>query len=339
MDKLRMFVVRNWKRVLVIGLGLVFCVACVWKVDGIYKLVKKAESTISRRMEYWSMHKENVRLDEEFTLQDEEDAWYTKYHFISHAGGGQNGRTYTNSLEVWENSYEMGNRVFDADMAFTSDGVLVLRHSWIDNLEQGDCSIKDSYNIVDANGQMQHIDLSSDDEPISYMEFMSRKIYYSYTPMSCEDMIRFMDEHKDLYVACDMKDDVGQSYQYIVDEAGELSRDDILDRIIVNLYDYESYDKIMNVYPFKNVTMRQHYVHPNNYYEIINFCLTHDVHVVNLSSCYIEDYGVQLLRSRGIHVYVAIVDYISDMKDYHALGADGAVTNWLYEDDWKYIIQ
>lgn len=95
MDKLRMFVVRNWKRVLVIGLGLVFCVACVWKVDGIYKLVKKAESTISRRIEYWSMHKENVKLDEEFTLQDEEDAWYTKYHFISHAGGAK-----------WKNVYK-----------------------------------------------------------------------------------------------------------------------------------------------------------------------------------------------------------------------------------------
>lgn len=334
-----MCAIRNWKRILLIGLGLAFCIVCVWKVDGIYKLVKKTESAINRKVEYCSMHKETVQLDEKLTLLDEEDAWYTKYHFISHAGGGQNGRTYTNSLESWENSYGMGNRVFDADMAFTSDGILVLRHSWIDNLEQGDCSMKDSYHIVDENGQMQHLDVTSDDEPVSYMEFMGRKIYYSYTPMSCEDMIRFMDEHKDLYVACDMKDDMRQSYQYIVDKSNELSKNDILDRIIVNLYDYESYDKIMDIYPFKSVTMRQHYVHPNNYYEMIDFCLTHDIHVVNLSSCYVEDYGVQLLRSRGIHVYVAIADYISDMKDYYVLGADGAVTNWLYEDDWKYIVQ
>lgn len=339
MDKAKKFVVRNWKRVLVISLIFAFCVACVWKVDGIYKLVKKIESAVSREIEYEFMHKENVQLDEQFSLMDEEDAWYTKYHFISHAGGGKNGRIYTNSLEAWENSYEMGNRVYDADMAFTSDGVLVLRHSWGDNLEQGDCSMRESYHIVDENGQIQYIDVTSDNELVTYMEFMSRKIFYSYTPMSCEDMIRFMDEHEDLYVACDMKDDVEQSYQYIVDRAVELSKEDVLDRIIVNLYDYDFYDKIMDIYPFKNVTMRQHYVQPNNYYELIDFCLTNDIHVVNLSSCYIEDYGVQLLRSKGIHVYVAITDYISDMKDYYVLGADGAVTNWLYEDDWQYIVE
>lgn len=337
MDNLKSVVIKHWKGILAICVWGVFCFICIWKTNRLYKLVTEVKTAVSREIEYKSMHKEKVQIDAEMPLVDEEDAWYTQYHFIAHAGGGYNGRTYTNSLDAWENSYKMGNRVFDADLAFTSDGELVLRHEWNANLEQGNCSMRESFQYIDKNGHIQFNEL--DYGVPTYTEFMSKKIFYNYTPMSCGDMIRFMAEHKDLYVACDMKDDIRQSYQYIVDKATLLSYEEILDRIIVNIYDYDAYDIVMGIYPFTNATMRQHYVHPNNYYEMIDFCLTHDIHVVNLSCCYIEDEGVQMLRSKGIHVYVAIADYISDMRDYHDLGADGAVTNWLYENEWQYVVE
>lgn len=281
------------------------------------------------------MHNKAADIDDYPALENEEGAWYTRYHFISHAGGAIDGRAYTNSQESWEQLYEKGNRVVDADLAFTTDGILVLRHSWRDNLEQMNNSMDAGYDWTDRNGHIQH--LMYEAITMSYKEFIANPIHYKYTPMTCEDMIQFMKEYPELYVACDMKDDVETSYQYLVDMALKLEAEEILDRIIVNVYSYDAYFTILNIYPFKNITMRQHYISPNNYYEMAKFCLENEIHVVNLSKCYIDDEGVELLLSKGIRVYVACVDYISDMKEYYKRGISGAVTNWLYEADWQYI--
>ena len=327
---------KNKKYIVIIAIFVLFCLGGgIWKADRIYRSVNNIKVDVGKKIEFRKMHQEIIDVGKKEPLIDENNAWYTRYHFIAHAGGGINGRTYTNSLEAWENSYQLGNRVFDADFTFTIDGELVLLHSWNDNLENRDSdSMHESRIYIDDNGHVQYVIRG---EAVTYRKFMNQKIYYLYTPMSCEDMIKFMVEHEDLYVACDVKDDVELSYRYIVDKALELGEEDVLDRVIVNIYSYDTYDIIMDIYPFKNVTARQHKIQPNNYYELADFCLSHNIHVVNLSACYIEDEGVQLFIDKGIHVYVAVADYISDMKDYYMLGADGAVTNWLCEDDWGWV--
>lgn len=308
-------------------------VMSVYKLDAVYRILSQVRNSISSSIESRHMHEEKVSLAEYEPLENEPGAWYTKYHFIAHSGGAVDGRCYTNSVQAWELSYANGNRVFDADMAFTTDNILVLRHDWNDNLEQG-IIMKESHSYTDANGMPRQI---VSQEQMDYAAFKSTKMYYKYDAMSCEDMLNYMASHEDIYVACDMKDDVIVSYQYLVDKAVEMGVQDVLNRIIVNLYDYDLYDSIMDIFHFKNVTMRQFFSSPNNYYELIAFCVTHDIHVVNVSSCYMKDEGIQLLKNYGIHVIVAVVDYISDMHSYYELGADGAVTNFLYESDWAYV--
>lgn len=266
-------------------------------------------------------------------LSDEKDVWYTKYHFIAHGGGGIDGKTYSNSLEAMEHSYDNGLRVFDIDLTFTLDSILVCCHSWEESLELGDVPMKDSHSFVDRNGHLQHhLDNA---RPLDYNTFKSRKVYRCFTPTSCENMISFMETHPDVYIATDMKDDVEKSYSYLVNKAKEMGCENVLDRIIANVYEYDIYEKVMKIYQFKNTTARQHHVHPNNYYELAKFCVNNDIHVVNLSSCYLEDEGAKLLMSKGIHVYVAIVDYISDLEYLKEKGFSGACTNWLKESDWN----
>ena len=96
------------------------------------------------------------KIEELAILDDEENAWYTKYQFISHAGGGIDGKLYSNSLEAWELSYSNGNRVFDSDMMFTKDGELVLRHENI-NLELDDTLIKNTNTDYDGNGMFKNV--------------------------------------------------------------------------------------------------------------------------------------------------------------------------------------
>ncbi len=321
---------------------LVISVAGLYKLDTLYEKLSKVRNQIVHIIYpevdtdiAGLMKEKKCDIDSLYTLEDERGAWYTKYHFIAHAGGGIEGRIYTNSLEAWEHSYECGTRVFDVDMSFTEDEKLVLRHSWADNIETGDTTMRSSSFKVDMNGCAQY---RMPSEIMTYDDFMATKIFHKFTPMDCKDMITFMAAHDDLYVACDMKgNNVLKGYQYLVDTARTLENESVLDRIIVNVYDYEIYDKIMDIYQFKNTSARQHFVSPNNYYELAEFCVNNNIHVVNVSACFIEDEEIQMLKSKGIHIYVAIADFVSDMQYYHDNGADGAVTNWLYETDWNYL--
>jgi len=326
-----------WKTAVPVLLTIILiATGCIYKIDSVYDYLTKVHEEKERNeleRKYEERHMDKVDLSAFEPLTDAEDAWYTKYHFIAHSGGGVDGRIYTNSIQAWDLSYEKGNRVFDADLAFTTDGVLVLRHDWNDNLEQS-VSMCDSVTWTDSNGMTRK---TTPQEQMDYAAFRTSKIYYKYDGMTCEDMLNYMTEHEDLYIACDMKDDVIESYRYLVNKAIDMGEESCLDRIIVNVYNYDVYDSIMNIYEFKNVTARQHYWTPNNYYELIKFCLTHDIHVVNTSACFVNDEGVQLMQEYGIHVYIAIVDYVSEMKDYNELGVDGAVTNWLYEPDWEFV--
>lgn len=325
-----------WKRKICFALIIIaffsfgFYIAHIEKIN---EFVINIQSKAERNVEYRSMHEMKVNIENMTPLEDEEDAFYTKYHFIMHSGGSIDGRTYTNSLEAWENSYALGNRIIDADMRFTTDGELVLLHAWNDNLEQTESSMDESDMYVTEFGDIRYIINSVS---MDYKTFMNKKIFYKYTPMDCTMMINFMKEHNDLYVACDMKGNVADAYSYLVNKAYEMHAQEILDRIIVSIYKYEDYEMILNIHEFENVMMRQ-YSSGNNYYELAEFCINNDIHAVSISQSYINDEGVRLLQEKGIHIYVAVVDYISTMKKYYSLGADGAVTSYLQEDDWQYI--
>lgn len=285
--------------------------------------------------EYLYRH-ENLHLCDSIpSLTDEQNAWYTNYHFISHSGGGIDGKFYTNSKQAWDLSYERGNRLFDADLAFTSDNILVLRHRWDDNLEQNIPMLESNTRSIDDNGQMRYLESSS--TKMDYSTFINTKIYKKYDAMSCIDMLNFMEKHPDVYVMCDMKDDLYASYKWLVEVAVETGLEDVLDRIVVSIYHYENLETINNIYHFDNVMLRQFTSYPHRYIDIIRFCEANNVHAVNVSASFINDEGITQLANHNIHIYVAVCDYISDMQVYSNLGIDGAVTNYLYEDDWKYI--
>ena len=324
---------------------LVISVAGLYKLDTVYEKLSKVRNQIVHIIYpevdtdiAGLMKEKKCDIDSLYTLEDERGAWYTKYHFIAHAGGGYEGKIYTNSLEAWEHSYEIGLRIFDADLSFTEDRELVLRHSWSDNIETGDIAMRSSRFERDKNGCYNYL---TEKEVLNYSDFMKARVFSKYTPMDCRKMIQFMIEHDDLYVACDMKgrekEIILEAYQYLVDLALEMQAEEILSRIIVSAYDYDIFNGIREIYDFQNFAARQYHNSPNNYYELAEFCVNNNIHVVNVSACFIEDEEIQMLKSKGIHIYVAIADFISDMQYYHDNGADGAVTNWLYETDWNYL--
>lgn len=294
--------------------------------------IKDQRNSSSEKRELSFLHENINDIKKLKKLKDEPDAWYTNYHFVSHSGGGIQGKLYSNSLEAWNLSYENGNRVFDADLMFTTDGEIVLRHENNDNLELNEKRISESVFTITDTGCLE---ITTEDYPLTFKEFMNSKIYSKYTPLSLENMIDYMYDHKDLYVSVDSKDNVKKLYQKIYDTALAKNKQEILDRIIVSVYDQKSYKDIKKIYNFKNYNMRQYINNPQNYYELAKFCIENNIHVINISKKFITDNEIKLLEEKGIHVYVAVIDYISDLNYYKDKGASGVITNWLYESDWE----
>ena len=116
-----------------------------------------------------------------------------------HALGMIDGHTYTNSYEALTQNYFRGHRAFECDFLLTSDNELVACHDWGSG-EEGDPSTIPTE-----------------------QEFMEAKILGKYTPMSIEDIVRFMDEHPDIYLITDTKSAETEYYtiqfQKIVDTA------------------------------------------------------------------------------------------------------------------------
>ncbi len=164
-----------------------------------------------------------------------------KSNWVAHALGGIDNNSYTNSKEALENSYKHGFRLFEVDIKYTSDNKLVCVHDWT----------KTDYE--------DRLGLEYDEEsPImSYDEFMSIKIKDKYTPLSFNDFISFMKDHKDMYVMIDIGnkeyDDTKNIYSDIVKTAGNDKK--VLNRMIVGGHDTSMIEAVKSTYRFPIINL------------------------------------------------------------------------------------
>jgi len=155
-----------------------------------------------------------------------------KPYVIAHAMGGIDGSTYTNSLEAFQQNYARGHRLFEIDLHFTSDGKLVLWHSW------------------DYKFCAKH---TPGYKP-SYKEFMGSKIYDRYTPLDLKKLLKLMSKYPDVRIVLDGKygklDTAKREYKQILSTAKDLKLTKVLKRITVELYNEEMLSMVKKIYNF-----------------------------------------------------------------------------------------
>ena len=155
-----------------------------------------------------------------------------KPYVIAHAMGGIDGSTYTNSLEAFQQNYAKGHRLFEIDLHFTSDGKLVLWHSW-------------DYKFCSKH--------TPGYKP-SYKEFMGSKIYDRYTPLDLKKLLKLMSKYPDVRIVLDGKygkiDTAKREYKQILSTAKDLKLTKVLKRVTVELYNEEMLGMIKKIYNF-----------------------------------------------------------------------------------------
>lgn len=258
------------------------------------------------------------------SVNAEEKKWFDENRLVAHALGVVDSRIGTNSLEAFQKSYADGHRVMEADFSKTSDGTLVVRHDF----EQ------DSYYTLEQTvlNQNTAMDLA---------RYISEKICFKYTPLTAKNLIKLVEEHKDVYLITDTKDtdveSVKRDFALFVNDARELGMESILDRVIVQIYNEDMLGAVRSVYPFKNWIYTLYQTSNPDYNKIGDFCLINGIDVVTIDYSVLETDEIQKLNDRDIKVYTHTLNRILDIKKAVGMGCYGAYTDIIKPADLSFI--
>ncbi len=244
----------------------------------------------------------------------EQKLWYEEYGAICHAlGATKEGVTLTNSLEAFINSYELGYRVFEADIQITSDNVMVLRHDWGSDLGQG-----------------ESFGWSGDDKPVpTEKQFVEAPVCGNYTPLTLENWFHIMKDYPDIYMVTDTKysNTVEEQFQLFVDTAKACGCEEVLKRVIVQIYYPAMYEEVMAVYPFQNIILTLYYIGYAGGKETAGFCQEKGIPVLVMPYTWWNSGILEELADYDVKVYLHTVDDEDEAASLFEQGADGIYTD------------
>lgn len=237
---------------------------------------------------------------------------------IAHACGGIGEVDYTNSVEAFENSYQKGIRTMEIDFGLTSDDRMVCIHEW-------------------------GVQMNSDYEAgyiYSEEEFMNIQIFDSYTPMSLETLFELMRKYEDTWIITDSKHPDGaavqKDFQILVDAARETDSLDLLDRFVVQIYNYEMFDLVDNIYPFPSYILTLYMLgSPGNgrIMEFCRFCKSRGVNAITMWDSWATPEVIAAAETCGIDIYVHTVNKIDELKRLRDMGVKGFYTDYIFPEN------
>lgn len=240
--------------------------------------------------------------------------WNSDTKFVGHALYGVDSIDYTNSYEALEVGYQNNITVMEADFLFTTDGELVLLHFW---------------------------ENSSSNRRTTFDTFMSSKIMGQYTPLDLKELLLIMEKYSDLYIIIDTKEESdsgnyswGNVYRKIVEECREYN-EELLDRFIVQLYDYDDYFVISKIYPFSSYIFSLYKMDVVSVEKIVYFCLLYHIDTISIPINYLSDGivcedDISFIKKKNIKIYVYTVNDYDIYQGLLDLGIDGVYTDFLH---------
>ena len=185
---------------------------------------------------------------------------------VSHAFGRIEEYSYTNSLEAFESNYAKGHRTFEVDLYLTKDNKVVLAHDW-------------------AHAASVQKQVWTEVMPPMEDEFKGAKIYNKFTPLSYIELLQLMKAYPDIWIITDTKytdkERVEIQFHYMVDIAISLGMKDVLNRLIIQIY-----NEVKTIYPFRSYifTLYQRW-HGNKeeLEEICRWCMEEGINVITMA--------------------------------------------------------
>lgn len=242
-----------------------------------------------------------------YNYRNSQPKWFDTQKVVVHALGEIDGYTYTNSKDALENSYKNGNRLFECDFMLTADEQLVACHDWefweeVTESEDGACA-----------GEVPVLE-----------EFLDREIYGQYAPLSGRDILSFMKENPDVWVITDTKSAEDEYYKKqfkaIKDLAAEMKCEEVLGRIIIQIYHSYMLEDVKKIYPFSNFayTLYQEGYRGDiqEMEEYAKFCRLSGIDVIVMNEEYYSDEILNICNRYGIQLMVHTVNGTEEINEY-----------------------
>lgn len=251
-------------------------------------------------------------------LADHELQWYEESCLVAHALGNAGEYTYTNTLDALEESISEGFRNLEVDLSLTSDGEVVCRHTWY----------SDDFD-VSYNGKVP--DLAT---------FEKEKYFGTLTPLTGRKLLEVWSEHPELYFITDVKqDEVTDLYEVMekfVSLAKEMGKEELLDHLIVQLYNISDYDKINAIYPIKHwiFTTYQLPETPGAEVEAAEYSDEMNFGAFTVPAwCMTNDYFIDLANANHLALFVHVLDTRDQVYKAANRGMYGFYTDYISPND------
>ena len=213
---------------------------------------------------------------------------------IAHGMGAMEGIATLNCLEGFQQQYERGVRVFEADLRLTSDMEVVLRHDWRAGWQAG----------------------ISETQIPSLKAFLNRPILEQYTPLSFQDLLLLMEEYPDICIITDSKftdaEIVTLQFEAMLEDAKELGLSYLFDRMIIQVYSQLMYTVVDNIHHFP------HYIYTlyaegfgrteDAFREIAAFCGENDILGVTMWDYWWDKSYLPIAQEYDVQVFAHTVN-------------------------------
>lgn len=240
---------------------------------------------------------------------------WTVFRSIAHCLGVVDGHVYSNSKEAFEASYARGVRVFEADFAVAADGVLVVRHDFGANSAS---NLKQPGLVGEVTSQ-QHLETP---------------IQGAYTALDAAGLLRLLADHPDAWLVTDTKDTDPDSVRLIfaklVAAARKAGGVEVLDRVIVQLYNTDQKEIVAECWPFRNWLLTT-YLLPadSDYGALARWCGENGVSVLTMPAERATAERVAAATACGVKVYVHTLNDKAAVADCLALGVYGVYSDTI----------
>jgi len=247
----------------------------------------------------------------------EENLWQGS-SIIGHSFGSVDGISYTGSKEAFLEKYDKGYRTFEVDLEITSDNKVVLRHDWDQEIQVG---------------------ISSECIPMEE-EFLAVPILGTYTPLSFADLCLLMQEYPDIWIVTDSKysdtENVEKQFTIMVQTAEECNAVEVLDRMVVQIYNETMYEKIKEVHPFPSFifTMYQRWDGTaEQLIQISRWCVEHDVDAIAMWYYLSDEENREVAKRYDRDIYLHTVNDIAAAREFLENGVTGIYTDDIYPEE------
>ena len=240
--------------------------------------------------------------------------WMKDNKYIAHAMGGIDKKVYTNSLDAFEYNYKLGYRVFEIDVALTSDGQPVLIHAWDENALK-EMGLPKSWYKNRPN----------------FNEFMNTDVCGVYRPTSFREVCELIKKYKDVEFVIDVKGDqqmCKEVYKKCVKIAKEVDGK-VLDKFIPQIYDEKMLNDVMATYDFKSMIYTLYKQEKLNAQEVIDFSYENGIRVVVVDNGKLDLKFIKELAQRGIYVYANTYNETDKVKNLFDMGVKGIYSDFI----------